>query len=200
MPTVLLATRNAGKLREIERLLPAATIEWRTLAEFPGVPDAPEHGETFAENARDKALYYAAATGLLTLADDSGLAVDALGGAPGVQSARYGGVPRSDARNNLKLIEALRDVAEPDRTARFHCAIALAERGRVLAESRGAVEGVITDEPRGENGFGYDPHFLIPQMRKTMAQLPADEKGVLSHRGVALRAILPELLACLASA
>jgi len=197
---ILLATRNAGKLRELRELLTAASapgVVWRGLHEFPTVPDAPETGQTLAENARAKALYYATATGLLTLADDSGLEVDALGGAPGVYSARYAGTPRDDAANNRKLVAALAGVPLEQRTARFRCAMALAEPGRVLLESSGAVEGLIIDEPRGHNGFGYDPHFLLPDLKKTVAELPAEQKNALSHRGRAARALLPQLMALL---
>ncbi|RMF84341.1 MAG: XTP/dITP diphosphatase [Planctomycetota bacterium] len=190
---ILLATRNAGKLREIRRMTRDASWTWVGLADFPDVPEAVEDGETFAENARRKALHYAAATGLPTLADDSGLEVDALGGAPGVRSARYAGEPRDDARNNARLVAELRDVPEGERTARFCCAMALAVGDKVVCEADGVVEGRIIDEPRGTNGFGYDPHFLVPDLGRTTAELPPDEKNALSHRGRALRAILPQI-------
>lgn len=192
MPEILLATHNAGKVREIRRLAAGHGWRWHGLDDFPDLPPAVEDGATFAENARRKALHYAAATGLPTLADDSGLEVDCLGGAPGVHSARYAGEPRDDAANNRKLVATLADIAREQRTARFRCAMAFAAPEEVLGETEGAVEGVIVDEARGDNGFGYDPHFLIPSLGKTMAELSPDEKNALSHRGQALRAMLPK--------
>ncbi len=191
MAHVLLATRNAGKLREIRQMTADSSLVWHSLAEFPDVPEPDESGQTFAENARLKALHFAAATGLCTLADDSGLEVDALGGAPGVYSARFAGFPRDDAANNRKLVAALAGVPQERRTARFRCALAMARADEVLLEADGAVEGRIIDQPRGDNGFGYDPHFLVPHLGRTMAELPADQKNALSHRGQALRSLLP---------
>ncbi|MFQ5806259.1 MAG: XTP/dITP diphosphatase [Phycisphaerae bacterium] len=193
MPEILLATHNAGKVREIRQLAACAGWRWHGLDDFPPVPEAVEDAATFAENARRKALHYAAATGLPTLADDSGLEVDCLGGAPGVHSARYAGAPRDDAANNRKLVAALAGVPLEQRTARFRCAMAFARPGTALAQTQGIVEGLIIDEPRGDNGFGYDPHFLLPELDKTMAELPPKEKNALSHRGQALRAMLPEI-------
>jgi len=197
MVDILLATHNTGKIREIRQLAGHPAWRWHGLDDFPDVPEAIEDADTFAENARRKALHYAAATGLLTLADDSGLEVDALEGAPGVRSARFAGMPRDDAANNRKLVAALAGVPLERRTARFHCAMALAGRGEVLAETRGSVEGRILDVPRGSNGFGYDPHFLLPALGRTMAELPSQEKNALSHRGQALRAMLPQIAALL---
>jgi XTP/dITP diphosphohydrolase len=167
-----------------------------------GIDEPAETGATFAENARQKALYYARATGLWCLADDSGLVVDALGGEPGVHSARYAAERfgpdadrrRRDAANTAKLLEALENVPDDRRTARFVCHLALAEPGRVLLETTAAVEGVITVAPMGENGFGYDPVFLVPRFGRTIAQMPADLKNSLSHRGQAARQFA-ELLA-----
>ena len=193
MPEILLATRNAGKIREIRRMTAAGDWVWHGLDAFPGVPAAVEDGATFAENARRKALHYAQATGLCTLADDSGLEVDCLGGEPGVHSARYAGTPRDDDANNRKLVAALAGVPLERRTARFRCALALARPGELLVETEGAVAGLIIDEPRGDNGFGYDPHFLIPALGRTTAELPPDEKNALSHRGQALRDMLPRI-------
>jgi len=202
MPVVeiLLATRNEGKVREIRALTADRPWRWRDLREFADVPRAVEEATTFAENARHKALHYAAHTSLPTLADDSGLEVDALDGAPGVHSARYAGSPRDDARNNRKLVEALRDVPPSRRTARFVCVMAFARPGEVIAEARGAVEGCIVDTPRGDNGFGYDPHFWLPGRGCTMAELTTDDKNRISHRAAALRAILPKIEAWLAKA
>ncbi|MGE0479138.1 MAG: RdgB/HAM1 family non-canonical purine NTP pyrophosphatase [Phycisphaerae bacterium] len=200
MATVLLATRNAGKVRELRALTADSGIEWIGLDAYPHVPEAREDGATFAENAARKALQYAAATDLPTLADDSGLEVDALGGAPGVDSAHYAGHPRDDDANNRKLVAALRGVAPAVRTARFRCAMAFAQRGAVLLEATGALEGLILDAPRGANGFGYDPHFLLPARGLTLAELSSEQKNAISHRGQALRAILPRIRAFLAGA
>jgi XTP/dITP diphosphohydrolase len=198
MADVLLATRNAGKVREIRQIAAGLPLVWHGLDEFSAVSDAEESGATFAENARLKALHYAAATGLDTLADDSGLEVDVLGGAPGVHSARYAGEPRNDSANNRKLIAALAAVPLEQRTARFRCAMAFVRSGRVVAETSGAFEGVICDLPRGAGGFGYDPHFLVPEFGQTAAELPADQKNARSHRGQALRRMLPQIVACCA--
>jgi XTP/dITP diphosphohydrolase len=190
---LLLATRNSGKLRELQEIAAGCPLVWRGLAEFPGVPEAVEDGQTFAENARRKALHYAAATGLPTLADDSGLEVDYLGGAPGVLSARYAGVDQDDAANVRKLLAALVGVPAERRTARFRCSMAFARPGEVLRESAGVIEGRITDVPRGTGGFGYDPVFLVPALGKTAAELDPQQKHAISHRGQALRAMLPQI-------
>jgi XTP/dITP diphosphohydrolase len=197
MTRVLLATGNAGKLAEIRALVADVPLEWVGLAEFPDVPEAEETGASFAENARLKARHYAAATGLPTLADDSGLVVDALGGEPGVHSARYAGLPRDDAANNRKLVAALAGVPAEQRSARFRCCMAFVHDGAVALETQGAVEGRIVDTPRGENGFGYDPHFYLPELERTLAELPPAEKNARSHRGRALRAMLPQIVALL---
>ncbi len=194
---VLVATGNPGKLREIRALTARLPIRWRTLDEFPQVPPAIEDGDTFAENARRKARHYSLATGLWALADDSGLEVDALGGAPGVHSAHYAGVPRDDQANNRKLVAALAGVTAAARTARFRCALALADGARILLEADACVAGCILDEPRGAHGFGYDPLFLLPELGCTFAELPDAEKNARSHRGAALRAFLPSLEALL---
>ena len=193
MIKLLLATHNPGKIREIRQLAAGHDWLWYGLDKFPDVPDALEDGDTFLENARRKALHYANATGLPTLADDSGLEVDCLGGQPGVHSARYSGQPKNDAANNRKLIAELTGIPQDRRTARFRCAMALVRPSEVLADTNGAVEGLIIDNPRGNNGFGYDPHFLIPSRGQTMAELPASEKNALSHRGRALREMLPKI-------
>jgi XTP/dITP diphosphohydrolase len=202
----VLATRNPGKLRELRELLADLPVRVRSLDEFPPVEEPVEDGATFADNARKKAMYYAAATGQWCLADDSGLAVDALGQAPGVHSARFAadrcppGAPRHaiDAANNAKLLELLRNVPQP-RSARFICHVALAGEGRILIESDGRIEGVIIDEPAGENGFGYDPLFYVPSLGCTTAQLPAQRKNQVSHRGNALREFKQALAAMLAT-
>jgi XTP/dITP diphosphohydrolase len=193
MVELLLATRNPGKLRELQEIAAGSPLVWRGLDEFPGVPEAVEDGPTFAENARRKALHYAAATGLPTLADDSGLEVDALGGAPGVLSARYAGVEQDDAANVRKLLAALAGVPAERRTARFRCSMAFVRAGEVLRESAGVIEGRIAAAPRGTGGFGYDPIFLVPALGKTAAELDPQQKHAISHRGQALRAMLPQI-------
>ncbi len=197
--TILVATTNPGKVRELRALL-GDEVEWKSLADFPGVGEVKEDGATFAENARKKAMSYAQATGLWTLADDSGLEVDALGGAPGVNSARFSGARAQgadrkviDRRNMEKLLSLLRGVPREQRTARFTCCLCLASPEKVLIETRGTLEGLITEEPAGTGGFGYDPVFLVPQLGKTVAQLGEEEKNVISHRGNAMRKLKPLL-------
>ena len=203
--TILVATTNPGKVRELRALL-GDEIEWKSLADFPGVGEVKEDGATFAENARKKALGYARATGLWTLADDSGLVVDALGGAPGVNSARFSGerakgVDRKvvDRRNMEKLLSLLQGVPIEKRTARFTCCLCLASPEKVLIETQGSLEGLITEEPAGTGGFGYDPVFLAPQLGKTVAQLGEEEKNAISHRGNAMRKLKPLLIELLES-
>jgi len=196
---LLVATRNAGKLAELRALLGevASAIALETLATHPEVGELEETGDSFEANARAKAAAAARASGLFALGEDSGLEVDALGGAPGVRSARYAGGHGDDAANLARLLRELG--AAPDRRARFVCVAALADpAGRIVAEARGACEGAIAPAARGANGFGYDPIFL-PAARpdQTMAELTRDEKAGLSHRGRALRAILPQLRAAL---
>jgi XTP/dITP diphosphohydrolase len=172
--------------------LPVQVLGLETVS---SIDEPQETGLTFAENARLKALYYARATGLWCLADDSGLVVDALGGAPGVHSARYAAEnfpPHADraardAANTAKLLATLHAVPDERRTARFLCHLALADRDAILLESTGTVEGLIAGEPHGANGFGYDPVFLIPALRLTVAEIPEAEKNALSHRGQAVR-------------
>ncbi|MCX8006545.1 MAG: XTP/dITP diphosphatase [Coriobacteriia bacterium] len=188
---VVVASSNEGKVREIRHVLEPLGWEVVRAVDVGGrLIDVEETGETFLENALIKARAYAAAFGCPALADDSGLEVDALGGAPGVRSARYAGEPTDDAANNAKLLAELSDVPAPERTARFRCVLALAwPDGRVLAAD-GVCEGSIGFEPRGTNGFGYDPLFLpAAAAGRTMAQLSPDEKSAISHRGSALRAL-----------
>lgn len=166
-------------------------IEIEPLPDFSRIPPCPEDGVTFEENAVQKAQYYGAHTADLLFADDSGLEVDALGGAPGVYSARFGGVPTDDARNNRVLLETLQGV-QP-RTARFVCVIALVRAGRLCGLFRGEVEGVIADEPRGPNGFGYDPLFYYPPFGCTFGEIEPERKLEVSHRGNALRAMLDSI-------
>ena len=186
-PTIVIGTRNTGKVREMQylfkRFLPHLTeISIVGLNVFPPLPPVAEDGATFHENARTKALLFAAHTGLLTIADDSGLEVDALGGAPGVRSARYAGEQASDEDNNRKLLEALKRVPADQRSARFFCALAIAAPGDLLAIVEGTCSGAIAFEPCGGSGFGYDPLFIRTDLGKTFAELPAQVKNRISHR------------------
>jgi XTP/dITP diphosphohydrolase len=187
MPRLLLATNNAGKVIELRQLLDGCGWELVTPADLGLKLDAEEVGQTYAENATIKALAFAEASGLVTLADDSGLEVDALDGRPGVQSARYAGADRTDGERVEKLLQELSGVPDEKRTARFRAVIAIAEPGGRTELVEGTVEGRIAHEPRGENGFGYDPVFLLPERGLTTAELPPDEKHAVSHRGVAAR-------------
>jgi len=201
---ILVATTNSGKLAELSAMLDLG-VDWKGLADVGPVEEVVEDGATFVENARKKALGYAWQTGLWTLADDSGLVIDALGGAPGVHSARFCGAAGDgldrravDRLNNAKVLELLADVRDGERTARFVCRLCLAEPGRVLAETGGVIEGRILRAGRGENGFGYDPIFYVPELGKTAAELPREQKNAVSHRARAVAAMRPLLEALLA--
>lgn len=188
---VVVATGNAGKLVEIRHALDVPGWSFLSPAELGGVVlDVEETGATFEENALVKACAYAAAFGRAALADDSGLEVDALGGAPGVRSARYAGEPADDAANNARVLSELAAVAAPGRTARFRCAIALYDPEGGTLVAHGTCEGALAQAPRGSGGFGYDPLFLpAAAPGRTMAELSLAEKGAISHRGAALRAL-----------
>lgn len=188
MDHLLIATGNPGKLREFARLLAGIPYQLTGLREAGITQEVAETADSFEDNARLKAAAYAATSGLLALADDSGLEVDALGGDPGVRSARYGGPGLSDEERVALLLRNLEGVPEERRTARFVCVIALAGPAGVLHTVRGVVEGVITQAPRGADGFGYDPVFLLPRLGRTTAELDPDAKNALSHRGQAARA------------
>ena len=197
---LLLATANVSKARELAALLTGIPYRLRTLADFPGVTLPPEGADSYVENALAKARAAAAESGALALADDSGLEVDALGGAPGVLSARYGGEGLSDAERCAKLLEALKGVPPLKRSARFRCVIAIVEpagreatpAGREAtpagreATVEGKVDGILLDEAVGTGGFGYDPIFYYPPLDATFAQLSAEEKQSVSHRGIAI--------------
>lgn len=194
--TLVAATGNPGKLAELERLLDG--LGWEVVAQSAfGVEPPPEDGLTFVENAILKARHAAERTGRPALADDSGIVVDALGGAPGVRSARYAGEGSGDAANNERLVRALAGVPEAERTARFECAVAWMRdpRDPVPLIARGTWEGRMLEAPRGTNGFGYDPLFLDPAAGLTAAELPSERKDALSHRGQALRALRAMLAA-----
>lgn len=193
MKELVVATRNAGKLREIRHLLEGAGIAVLGLDAFPEVPEIEEDGDTFAANAAKKAETVARLTGCPCLADDSGLAVEALDGEPGVHSARYAGTQGDDAANNARLLRELAGVPDNRRQAAFCCVMALARPGRPTAYFEGRVDGTILRAPRGDGGFGYDPLFLVAGGELTMAELPLDQKNHISHRGQALRQVVATL-------
>ncbi|MFB0553301.1 MAG: RdgB/HAM1 family non-canonical purine NTP pyrophosphatase, partial [Phycisphaerae bacterium] len=190
---ILVATTNPGKIAELRAMLDF-DVEWLGMSDVGDIAEIKEDGVTFAENARKKAVGYAKATGLWTIADDSGLVVDALGGEPGVKSARFSGEKSTnddgtliDHRNIAKVLELLKDVPQKKRTARFVCCLCLASPEQILIETEGTLKGLITDREIGKNGFGYDPIFFVPHSNKTVAQLTAEEKNAISHRGNAIR-------------
>lgn len=185
--TLLVATTNPGKSNEIAGILGSLPVDLVSLADFPGIEEPEEPGATFAENARHKALYYHQATGLPSVADDSGLEIAALGGAPGVHSARWEG---TDYNVKFRKIYELLDARNARRSsARFVCWVALAEAGRIVYEAEGVIDGTIADEPRGDKGFGYDPIFYYPPLGRTTAELERDLKATVSHRGKAFTAL-----------
>jgi len=184
---LLAASTNRGKVREIREALAGLPLEVRTLADHPGLPVFPETGLTFEENARSKCLFYSRAAEGLVLAEDSGLEVAALNEAPGVYSARFAGAAATDELNIDKVLGLLAGVPPDDRGARFVCCVALALGGRVIAEIRGTVDGMITQERRGREGFGYDPIFYYPPLDRTFGELSPEEKNAVSHRGRALQ-------------
>lgn len=196
---LLIATGNAGKVQEFAHLLGSLPLQLVSLQDVGITSEVPETGDTFAENALLKARGYAALSGLLTLADDSGLEVDALAGAPGVQSARYGGPGLDDRGRYELLLRHLQGVPDERRTARFRCIIAIVAPDGREATVSGACEGHITHTPRGQHGFGYDPVFMVDQEGSTMAELPPERKNAISHRAAAARAALPLLQQWLAS-
>lgn len=189
---IVMASNNAGKLKEFASLLGEIGLDVRPQGEF-DVPEAEEPFGTFVENALAKARHAARLTGLPALADDSGVCVNALGGAPGVYSARYAGEPKSDANNNARLIAEL--AAHADKSAYYYCVLVYVRHAEdpqpVIAD--GLWKGEIIDQPRGQGGFGYDPYFLLPALGKTAAELTAAEKNAVSHRGQALRALVGKL-------
>jgi XTP/dITP diphosphohydrolase len=185
---LLLATTNAGKIGEIRAVLAGLGVEVRALADYPPVAEPDETGRTFEENARAKALYYAAATGALVVAEDSGLEIDALDKAPGVYSARFGADQAPTYPQKFALIERLLAArGAVGSTARFACALALARPREIVFEARGTIEGRLQFPPRGAGGFGYDPIFFYPPFNCTLAEVPADRKSSVSHRGQAFR-------------
>ena len=201
MKTILVATTNPGKLTELSEMLDIEA-DFKSLADFPGIEEVPEDGNTFEQNAQKKALGYAKATGLWTIADDSGLVIDALGGEPGIHSARFSGEKSEvrtliDHKNIAKVLELMKDVPVEKRAARFICSLCLASPKKVMIQTEGEVEGIIAEEKIGTSGFGYDPIFFVPKLGKTIAQITPKEKNKISHRGNAinkLKGMLTELL------
>ena len=189
MSHMVVATKNPGKLREIREIL-GSEVRLLSLADFPDVGDIVEDGRTFEANAIKKALSVALRTGKASLADDSGLEVDALDGAPGVFSARFAGVKATDEQNNGKLLRLLEDTPDAKRTARFRCVIAVGRPDGTVRTAGGTAEGRILRSPRGTGGFGYDPLFLATSVGRTFAELTPEEKNRLSHRGSALKSAI----------
>ena len=183
----LLATTNEGKIREIRALLAGLPIELVGLDACPGITPPAETGDTFAENARLKALYYSRASGMPAIADDSGLEIDALNGAPGIESARFGGADTTYPQKFVMIYDALRAAGGPESPARFVCVVALAEGDAVTAETRGTIHGHIAPHPAGTGGFGYDPIFFYPPYGCTLAEVSPERKDAVSHRGAAFK-------------
>jgi XTP/dITP diphosphohydrolase len=194
---LVLATQNRGKIREIEKALDLPRLKIQSLQDFPDLPEVVEDGQTFLENAFKKARACAQATGLPALADDSGLEVDFLNGAPGIYSARFSGLEATDEANNRKLLALLEGIPEERRTARFVCRMVLYFPEGKWIQTEGFCPGIIARAPRGEHGFGYDPVFYLPEFDKAMAELPLEEKNRISHRARALREVRSHLEAIL---
>lgn len=197
---LLVATTNPGKISELRSMIERAQVgvEAVGLSDVGDFTEVVEDGESFAENARKKAVGYSKQSGLWTVADDSGLVVDALDGKPGVKSARFSGEKSDDRslidhKNIAKVLELMKDVPFEKRTARFVCSLCLADGDKVLLETNGICEGIITEAEKGENGFGYDPVMYIPGHGKTMGEMSAEEKNSISHRGKALRRLADKL-------
>jgi XTP/dITP diphosphohydrolase len=186
---LLVATTNQDKLREIRSLLAGVDVELITLRDLPAVAEPEETGQTFQDNARLKASYYAAAAGLMTIAEDSGLVIDALDGEPGVQSARFLRPDAPYAERFRVILRRLADHPARGRAARFLCAVAVVEGDRILFETVGRIEGEIAEAPRGDRGFGYDPIFFYPPYGTTLAEVSEDAKLAVAHRGEAFRAV-----------
>ena len=193
MREIVVATKNQGKVREIEAMLAHLNVKVLDLGLWPDIPEAVEDGATFADNALLKARHYAELTGKPCLADDSGLEVDALQGAPGVYSARYAGPAATDAQNNAKLLAALSGVPTAERTGRFRCVLAFVDGKQAPLTADGSCEGVMLTAEEGDGGFGYDPLFYVPSLGKTLAAVSMEEKNAISHRGKALRAMADKL-------
>lgn len=187
---IVLATRNENKVREVAQFLEPNGLEAVSLNEFPDFPDIEETGETFKDNAIKKATEACKHTGMMALADDSGLEVDCLNGLPGVYSARFAGLNKSDEDNNNKLLELLEGLPAEERKACFRCVMAVATTEGFVYTTEGVCKGVIAEEPQGEGGFGYDPIFYLPEQEKTFAELDLETKNKISHRAQALIGVL----------
>jgi XTP/dITP diphosphohydrolase len=183
---LVLATRNKGKVREIGSSLAIPSLTFQSLNDFPDLPEVIEDGSTFLENALKKARTISNSLNVPVLADDSGLVVDVLQGAPGIFSARFAGPKARDQENNEKLIDLLKRVPEEKRTARFVCVLVFYDPSGQWVQTEGICEGLIAEAPRGDQGFGYDPVFYLPEFQKTMAQLPLETKNQISHRAKAM--------------
>jgi XTP/dITP diphosphohydrolase len=191
---LIISTYNSGKIKEIQHFLDGLPFRPVGLEQLPEISKCQEVGDSFDTIARQKALHYSQFSKWLTLADDSGLEVDALGGQPGVHSARFLGESASDKDRYMEVLNRLSEISDSRRMARFICCLALAWEGKILGVFRGILEGSITREPRGNQGFGYDPIFLVPKLQRTVAELSMIEKGQVSHRGKALLAVRSYLL------
>ena len=194
---LVLATRNNGKLREIGTSLNIPSLTYKSLNDFPDLPKIIEDGSSFQENALKKALMVSHSLNLPVLADDSGLTVDCLKGAPGIYSARFAGPRAADSENNEKLLNLLQGVPEEKRTARFVCVLVFYEPSGRWFQTEGIWEGLIAPAPKGDQGFGYDPIFYLPELQKTVAQLPLETKSRISHRAKALEKMRPHILSFL---
>lgn len=197
MKEIVVATGNKGKVAEILMALSQLPVRVLALSDFPSIPEPVEDGTSFKENALLKARYYVKCTGKACLADDSGLEVDALQGAPGIYSARYAGKAADDAANNQKLLTELSNVETGKREARFRCVLAFVDTDGSFVTTDGVCPGVIGNEMRGAGGFGYDSLFYVPELNKTMAELSKSEKNAISHRGQALERMAVKLGGCL---
>ncbi len=192
MKRIVFASRNQGKRREIAALL-EGRAEVLSLSDFPDLPEVVEDGDSFLANALKKARFVSEQTGLTTLADDSGLEVDVLNGAPGIYSARYAGPSATDEANIEKLLSDLKSVPDDKRTARFRCVLVLHDPDGRYEAFDGTLEGMIIAERRGDDGFGYDPVFLVPGLGRTVAEIPLDEKNKISHRAKALQKLMEKI-------
>lgn len=191
--TIIIATSNEGKAREFKELFTSYGYEIKTLLDFPEIGDVPETGNTFAENAFQKASAISKELNTIVLADDSGLEVDVLNGKPGIYSARFAGEHGNDEKNNKKLLAALEGLPLEERTANFHCSLVMVGPDKEPLHVEGEVDGQILEEERGRHGFGYDPLFYLPELDQTMAELPSEQKNKISHRARAIEKLKEHL-------
>ncbi len=191
--TIIIATKNEGKAKEFIEIFHSYGYEVKTLLDFPEIPDIPETGETFKENALQKATAISEKFNTIVLADDSGLEVDALNGRPGIYSARFAGEHGNDEKNNEKLLNELKDIPTEERTANFHCSLVLVGPNRTPLHVVGEVDGLILEELLGTHGFGYDPLFYLPELKQSMAELTQEQKNKISHRAQAIEQLKQHL-------